>query len=217
MKHALTDTKSAEYRMTHSLTLAFSVLGAMLLLFGLLMWRVYRAIQTADEPAPAVVSFQPAFWGFDSIYFTLLACLTFWIPPFFIWKIWESFAGLELRVLLFLPLAFLPGIFPFVYLRLQWSYWQHDKNCFLVFYREENRFVYGTDDASISYNTADVVQLIRHVTTRTKFNFAYTVVNLCDGSALLFTSVLCDRFDQLLPNTKCEVVRSWYPRLPDDQ
>lgn len=202
--------------MTHDLTVALIVLGAVALAFSLIIWRVYRAIQTADEPAPAIVSFQPTFWSFDSISLTVLACFTFWIPLFFVWEVWKSIEGLDLRVLILLPLAFLPGIFPFVYLRLQLAYWQHDKNHFIVFYREENRFVYGTDDASVSYNISDVAQLTHHKSTRSKFTFAYTVVSFRDGTALIFTSLLCDKFTRLLPDVKCEEVQSWYPRLPDN-
>lgn len=198
--------------MTHNIEIALIVLGAVLLPFSLLIWWVYRGIQTANEPAPTVVSFQAKFWGFDSAYFTFLACLTFWIPLLVIWK---SIAEFDFGALVFLPVAVLPGVGPFVYLRLQWAYWQHDKDHFIVFYREENSFVYGTGDASIRYKTSDVVQLARHATTRSRFSFAYTVVSLCDGSALIFTSLLCDDFAQLLPNVKYEVVRSWYPRLPN--
>jgi hypothetical protein len=198
--------------MAHNIEIALLVLGLVLLPFSLLIWWIYRGIQAADEPPPAVVSFQARFWGFDSVYFSFFACLTFWIPFLFIWK---SIGDLDFGILIFLPLAVLPGVGPFVYLRLHWTYWQHDKHHFVIFYRQENSFVYGTSDTSTKYKTSDVVQLTRHATIRSSFSFAYTTVSFCDGSTLVFTSLLCDDLAQFLPNAKNETTQSWYPQLPN--
>jgi len=118
---------------------------------------------------------------------------------------------------LFCLIACAQFLFLFTYLRLYWSYWQHDRHCSLVFYKEQNQLVYWIDAESITYNLSEVVCRTRHAIKSSKLSFAYTILSFKDGKQLLATHLLCDDFAYLLPNTKYEAVASRYPWLPATQ
>ncbi len=171
-----------------------------------------------------VVSFTTRFWSFDLFLLLLLAMPLFlvllpvlglcigWVPS-------NLFKGPKQEaIILGIGLASLLLGWGFVgtYLRLYWSYWQHDRTKSLTFYKDDNLFRYWQGDEYSEYAMSEVLTRTRHDNKTARLSFSYTILSLSNGAEVLVTNLLCDASDlaELLPNANAVFLKAWFPWLP---
>ena len=193
--------------------LALLGLGAFIAILLWFIWRDHKLKQP-------VVIFTARFWSFELVLTLLIASVQ--LAGFGLVILSGVASGLftnpetaviGVGVCLFVLLTCGPA---FTYLRLYWSYWQHDRAKKLTFYKDGALLRYWHGDEYTDYAISDVVTRTQHDTSTPRLSFSYTVLTLSNGKTFLVTYLLCDAYDLavLLPHAKVIFLKAWFPWLP---
>ncbi|TDN40055.1 hypothetical protein E4631_20610 [Hymenobacter sp. UV11] len=106
----------------------------------------------------------------------------------------------------------------FVFLRLQLTYWRHDRHATLTVYRQEQRAEYRNEDVLVSFALADVVRITRYDSGSWGI-YSYQVFTLRNGTELLLTCLMYSMLgpEELLPDVPRQTVRKSGACLPGDE
>lgn len=190
---------------------ALLVATGFILAIGVVIWVIYRN-GNASPLEPPIIFFRTKFWNLETGYLLFISCVPLYGLLTMCW-ILATGGKLAALVMVVVMVCFCT---PFAcYLWLNWTFWQHDQYNELTFYRTENRFVYQSNGYDYSYNVSDVVQLTHYSVKNYKLPFSYTILIFRDGQELLVTYLLCDSLNSLLPASKRETIKRWFPRLPE--
>lgn len=186
-------------------------------LFVVIPLGVYLSGRKLKQP---IVNFTTRFWRFDL--FMLLFLLSLELAPLWIFgfsgvapEMLKTRKQMIIGLIIGLVILALCGLLC-AYLRLYWSYWQHDRNKSLTFYAEENLLRYWVNDEYTDYPFSEVVRRTVHTSKTAKISFDYTTLTFTNGTDILVTCMLCESSSlaQLLPNTESIYLRNWFPWLP---
>ena len=104
----------------------------------------------------------------------------------------------------------------FVLLRLQITYWHHDRHATLTVYTQEQRAEYRNEGVLVNFALADVVCITHYIPNSNRAIYSYQVFVLRDGTELLLTCLMYSMLgpQELMPNAPRQTVRksgSWLP------
>jgi hypothetical protein len=122
-------------------------------------------------------------------------------------------AGLSAFALTFVSLGL-----SFIFLRLQLTYWRHDRYARLTVYPQEKRADYQNKDVLVSFALADVVGITRYY-SGSRGIYSYQIFTLRDGTELLLTCLMYSMLgpEELLPDVPRQEVRKSGAWLPGDE
>jgi len=106
----------------------------------------------------------------------------------------------------------------FVFLRLQLTYWRHDRHAVLTVYTQEQRAEYRNEGVLLNFALADVGRIVCY-TPNSRAIYTYQVFVLRDGTELLLTCLLYSMLgpEELLPDVPRQTVRKSGAWLPGDE
>jgi len=106
----------------------------------------------------------------------------------------------------------------FVFLRLQSTYWRHDRHATLTIYTPEQRADYRNEAVLVSFALADVARIV-YYTPNSRAIYTYQVLVLRDGTELLLTCLMHSMLgpEELLPDVPRQTVRKSGAWLPGDE
>jgi hypothetical protein len=107
----------------------------------------------------------------------------------------------------------------FVMIRLQISYWQHDRHATLTVYTQEQRAEYRNEDVLVRFALADVVHVTNYTPNSNRAIYSYQIFTLRDGTELLLTCLMYSMLgpEELLPDIPHQTVRKTGAWLPGDE
>jgi len=106
----------------------------------------------------------------------------------------------------------------FVFLRLQLTYWRHDRHATLTIYTQAQRADYRNEGVLVSFALADVVRITRY-DSGSRGIYSYQVFTLRNGTELLLTCLMYSMLgpEELLPDVPRQTVRKSGAWLPGDE
>lgn len=176
-------------------------------------YALYRDSQQLDQP---VVRFEARAWRTLPVLVPLLVFLggLLVLAAVIITRPAISFlAGLSAGALTLVSLGL-----SFVFLRLQLTYWRHDRHAVLTIYPPEQRAEYRNEGVLVNFALADVVRIV-YYTPNSRAIYTYHVFVLRDGTELLLTCLLYTMLgpEELLPDVPRQTVRKSGAWLPGDE
>lgn len=131
----------------------------------------------------------------------------------------ESGIGLTLSILLLaLPIL---GV-SFVFTRLHFSYWQHERQACFVIDQHAQQATYTNANIQLQFALSDVTGIVEHVNYRARnvpwSGYTYHIFTLRDGRYILVTNLLHTFYapDYLFPSVRRTTARRWVCWLPGD-
>ncbi|RZK44418.1 MAG: hypothetical protein EOO61_03825 [Hymenobacter sp.] len=106
----------------------------------------------------------------------------------------------------------------FGFLRLQFTYWRHDRHATLTIYTQEQRAEYRNDGVSANFALADVVRITSY-NLNSRAIYTYQIFTLRDGTELLLTCLMYAMLgpEELMPDVPRQAVRRFGCWLPGDK
>lgn len=195
-----------------AMALLFTLVSC-LLIMGL-PYALYRDSQQLGQP---VVQFAARAWRTAPLLVPLLTFLSTLLVLAGVLAIrsagnWLAWLSAFALVLISLGLSFM-------LLRLQLTYWRHDRHATLTVYTQEQWAEYQNEDGLVRFALADVVQITHCIPTSNRAIYSYQIFTLRDGTELLLTCLMYSMLgpQELMPDAPRQTVRKSGAWLPGDE